>query len=225
MRTPILLALALSSFALTRCMAQISSITFHGTITSITSGGTVPGVSIGDPFVFKVQYDFSPNVASPSYEPGSTAPAQAGYIWFGKGYSLSASFGEYAITTTDNHNVIDVRERSNPAIQRGFAVYDGYPFTSGNYTADQTGLTAALLSTSSSGPTFPSASLASVVEYPVSDFDVNYFWAQGSFNGIDGRVVGTITSYEVVPEPVTALYAAGAMVAFAFYRRNKTRQD
>ncbi len=203
--------------------------TFDGTITGFTSSGPLSGISVGDPFTFQVYFDLSPTSSSNNgtyvnsvYVP----PTNAAYWWFGEGYSMSASFGDYSIVTTDN-TTFDVRN-SAATPQRGFAIYNAFSFSSGGFsTGGGTGsLSIGLFSTSPTGHEFPESSLESVLEYPVADFDQNWFRALGTFNGVSGDINGQITSFDIssVPEPSAAVFAVIGAVTLLF-RRNRTERS
>jgi len=232
MKTSLVALVAASSFCLTDGYAAWVA-TFNGTITGFTSSGPLAGVSISDPFTFEVYFDLSPTVSSNNgtyvnniYVP----PTSAAYWWSGEGYSMSASFGAYSITTTDN-TTFDVRNSvvfSGPLYQSGFAIYNAASFTSGGYSAGggAGSLSVGLFSTRSqpqTGVVFADAALESVVDYPVSEFNQNAFRVVGTFDGVSGDINGQITSYHIiaVPEPSTPLFGLVGFVGLLIRRRNQ----
>lgn len=236
MRKTLLAIVAVSSLCLTEAYAALMVATFEGTITGFTSSGPLSGVSVGDPFNFQVHFDPSPTSSS---NDGTyvnnvyVAPKHAAYWWFGEGYSMSASFGDYSISTTDN-TTLDVRNSvvfSGPLYQSGFAFYNANSFTSGDFsTGGGTGsISIGLFSTVSQPQTglgFPNASLGSVVDYPVADFNQNAFRALGTFNGISGDINGQITSYHIstVPEPSMAVFGLIGAIGFCVHRIRSLRR-
>ncbi len=202
------LALAVFLFvATTVAQAQQYQVSFTGKVTSLT--GTIdPSVSIGSDFQYIVLYDIS----TAPWRSNGTVSADYEVL------SMNITVGTYSLSL-GNQNI---QMSSNYPVGFPIPDYHTWGYSINQYEGDSATTYASVrVTTRLNSFVAPNTSLASLQEFPVSDFEERSDFYVG-FNGGANQINGQVLSYtvEAVPEPsIWALLGLGVVVVLWQFRR------